>query len=65
MFSTKIGFEGCFDVPRLCVTSSCIFFLIVFLWHDDEMITKTKITMMKKTTKMMKKTMTITVMIKI
>ena len=38
MFSTKTAFEGCFDVPRLCVTSSCIFFLIVFFmawWWDD------------------------------
>ena len=26
-------------------------FVIVFLWHDDEMTTTTKITIMKKTTK--------------
>ena len=44
--------------------SSCIVFLIVFLWHDDEMTTTTKITIMKKTTKTVTKTMTITVMIK-
>ena len=44
--------------------SSCIVFLIVFLWHDDEMTTTTKISIMKKTTKTVTKTMTITVMIK-
>ena len=44
--------------------SSCIVFLIVFLWHDDEMTTTTKITIMKKTTKTVTETMTITVMIK-